>query len=42
MLVIHLIKDVDVKLNLAQLDLVAQMPNVLQTDELQFARFICL
>jgi len=37
MLVIHLIKDEDVKSNLAQLDLVAQMLNVLQTDELQFA-----
>jgi len=37
MLAIHLIKDEGVKSNHAQLDLVAQMPNVLQTDELQFA-----
>ena len=42
MLVIHLIKDEDVKSNLAQLDHVAQMLNVLQTDELQFARFVSL
>ena len=41
MVVIHLIKDEDVKSNLAQLDHVAQMQNVLQTDELQFARFAC-
>jgi len=37
MVVIHLIKDEDVKSNLAQLDHVAQMLNVLQTDELPFA-----
>merc|ERR1719511_133135 len=37
MLVIHLTKDEDVKSNLAQLDLVAQMLNVLPTEELQFA-----
>ena len=42
MVVIHLIKDEDVKSNLAQLDHVAQMLNVLQTDEQPFARFVCL
>ena len=38
MLVIHLINDVVVKLNPAQPDPVVRMLNVLQTDELQFAR----
>ena len=40
MLVIHLIKDVVVKSNPAQLDLVVQMLNAHQMAELPFARYI--